>query len=167
MAVPKDAIGFTTWPRWLEALGKAIPAKAMEGPASYFPPPESQGGWRKLDGPDDIRRLGGMDPDKLAELRQCLLDSYDRNFAAVVIRRGFPPRKNRSPAASPCNTMGSAGWGLSRGPREPPGGGSPFSELSRALAVSTGFREMPPALTHFNRWGPEERSDGAGRAPDS
>ena len=28
----------------------------------YFPPPESQGGWRKLEKPDDIRQLAGMDP---------------------------------------------------------------------------------------------------------
>jgi CubicO group peptidase (beta-lactamase class C family) len=63
-------------------------ASAVEGSTSYFPPPESKGGWRKLDRPDDIRRLGGMDPDKLSSLRQWLLDSDDRGFAAVVIRRG-------------------------------------------------------------------------------
>ncbi|MGH7128556.1 MAG: DUF4038 domain-containing protein, partial [Planctomycetaceae bacterium] len=38
-----------------------------------FPPPESLGGWRKLDRPEDIRRLAGMDPDKLAELKDWLL----------------------------------------------------------------------------------------------
>ena len=55
----------------------------------YFPPPESQGGWRKLESDDDIRRLAGMDPRKLDGLRQWLLDSDDRNFAAVVIRNGY------------------------------------------------------------------------------
>jgi len=55
---------------------------------AYFPPPESQGGWRKLGDPDDIRRLGGMDPGKLDDLRQWLLESDDRGFAAVVIRNG-------------------------------------------------------------------------------
>lgn len=55
----------------------------------YFPPPESKGGWRKLDAPDEIRRLAGMDPDKLAALKQWLLESDDRNFAAVVIRHGY------------------------------------------------------------------------------
>ena len=59
-----------------------------EAAGDYFPPPESQGGWRKLDRPDDIRRLAGMDPDQLADLKQWLLDSDKRNFAAVVIRRG-------------------------------------------------------------------------------
>lgn len=55
----------------------------------YFPPPESQGGWRRLDKPEDLRRLAGMDPDKLAELKEWLLQSDQRNFAAVVIRNGY------------------------------------------------------------------------------
>ena len=55
----------------------------------YFPPPESQGGWRKLEEAIEIRRVAGADPDKLAALRQWLLDSDKRNFAAVVIRRGY------------------------------------------------------------------------------
>ncbi|MBI5383916.1 MAG: beta-lactamase family protein [Verrucomicrobia bacterium] len=56
---------------------------------NYFPPPESKGGWRQLEAPDAIRRLAGMNPEKLAALRQWLLDSDQRNFAAVVIRRGY------------------------------------------------------------------------------
>jgi CubicO group peptidase (beta-lactamase class C family) len=61
------------------------------GPAAdtYFPPPESQGGWRTVAKPDDVRRLGGMDPARLAEFRQWLLDSDTRTFAAVVIRHGY------------------------------------------------------------------------------
>ncbi|UCG46008.1 MAG: serine hydrolase [Phycisphaerales bacterium] len=55
----------------------------------YFPPPESKGGWRKLDEPDDIRRLGAMGPSKLGELKQWLLKSDKRGFAAVVIRNGY------------------------------------------------------------------------------
>ena len=55
----------------------------------YYPPPESKGGWRKLDKPADIRRVGGMDPAKLDELKDWLLKSDKRNFAAVVIRNGY------------------------------------------------------------------------------
>ena len=55
----------------------------------YFPPPESQGGWRKLENPDDVRRLAGMSPMKLDQLREWLLQSDNRNFAAVVIRHGY------------------------------------------------------------------------------
>ncbi len=42
------------------------------------------GGARRRD-----RRLGGMDPARLDELKRWLLDSDKRNFAAVVIRHGF------------------------------------------------------------------------------
>ena len=31
--------------------------------ASYYPPPESEGGWRWLRSKDDVREIGGMDPD--------------------------------------------------------------------------------------------------------
>jgi len=55
----------------------------------YFPPPESQGGWRKIDESDDIRRIGRMDPAKLEQLKQWLLQSDRRNFAATVIRNGY------------------------------------------------------------------------------
>jgi len=55
----------------------------------YFPLAESKGGWRTLDDPDDIRRVAGMNPAKLAELKEWLLASDNRNFAAVVIRRGY------------------------------------------------------------------------------
>jgi CubicO group peptidase (beta-lactamase class C family) len=55
----------------------------------YFPPPESQGGWRKLDQADDIRRLTGIDPSKLADLKAWLLASDQRDFAAVVIKNGY------------------------------------------------------------------------------
>jgi CubicO group peptidase (beta-lactamase class C family) len=55
----------------------------------YFPPPESAGGWRKLDEPDDIFRLAAMDPRKLAGLREWLVNSDERDFAAVVIRNGY------------------------------------------------------------------------------
>jgi len=56
---------------------------------SYFPPPESEGGWRKLEDPEDIRRLAGMDPTKLESLKQWLINSDDRHFAALAIRNGY------------------------------------------------------------------------------
>jgi CubicO group peptidase (beta-lactamase class C family) len=55
----------------------------------YFPPPESQGGWRKLGRPEEIRRTAGMDPEKLADLQQWLIASDQRPFAATVIRHGY------------------------------------------------------------------------------
>src|SRR6185436_12504212 len=77
-----------------EAVRDALPEGRLSSrpvlatPASYFPPPESQGGWRRLEKADDIRREAGMNPDKLADLKQWLLDSDKRDFAAVIIRRG-------------------------------------------------------------------------------
>ncbi len=69
----------------------ALPtASAAEPPTapSYFPPPESQGGWRMVKSDEEIETLGGMDRAKIAELREWLLRSDRRNFAAVVIRQG-------------------------------------------------------------------------------
>jgi hypothetical protein len=64
-------------------------ASAGEPVESYYPPPESAGGWRKLDNPEDIHRLGGAEPARLSVLKQWLLQSDDRDFAAVVIRHGY------------------------------------------------------------------------------
>jgi hypothetical protein len=72
----------------LKALSSS-PSKVDPSARTYFPPPESQGGWRKLDDPDSIRRVAGMDPDRLKELRAWLRRSDNRNSAAVVIRRGY------------------------------------------------------------------------------
>jgi len=74
---------------WAREAGVDEGEKRAEDEASYFPPPESQGGWRVLERPEDIQRVGGMDPDKLADLKQWLLRSDKRNFAAVVIRNGY------------------------------------------------------------------------------
>jgi len=69
----------------------AEPALAGNTPAGaeYFPPPESKGGWRKIAAPEEIRGLAGLDPAKLGELREWLLKSDTRDFAAVVIRHGY------------------------------------------------------------------------------
>jgi CubicO group peptidase (beta-lactamase class C family) len=68
-------------------IGTSISA-AADPAGDYFPPPESKGGWRTLEGDDEIRRVGSMDPRKLDELKEWLLKSDNRNFAAVVIRHG-------------------------------------------------------------------------------
>jgi CubicO group peptidase (beta-lactamase class C family) len=69
--------------------GVASPATPRSGATpAYFPPPESQGGWRTLGTPDDIRHVAGMDPVKLDALKAWLMQSDRRDFAAVVIRGG-------------------------------------------------------------------------------
>lgn len=56
----------------------------------YFPPPESKGGWRKVKAPEEVRLVGGMDPERISALRDWLLvsDKQQRPFTAAVIRRG-------------------------------------------------------------------------------
>ena len=82
---------------------KELTSHASSAGSDYFPPPESRGGWRKLDDPESIRRVADMDPDKLTKLRAWLRQSDDRKFAAVVIRRGYivlEEERGRSSAAS-------------------------------------------------------------------
>jgi CubicO group peptidase (beta-lactamase class C family) len=79
-------------PRWLRAVLGCVLLFALPraGAAEvYFPPPESAGGWRTLQTPEDIERLAGMDPAKLRSLESWLGGSDDRNFAAVVIHHGY------------------------------------------------------------------------------
>ncbi|MCL4178883.1 MAG: beta-lactamase family protein [Verrucomicrobia bacterium] len=73
----------------LSLLLLALPTPAGAAANDYFPPPESRGGWRTLDHPDAIRQIAGMDPAKLDALRQWLMQSDRRDFAAVVIRNGY------------------------------------------------------------------------------
>jgi hypothetical protein len=57
--------------------------------ADYFPPPESVGGWRTLHSAEGLRRIAGTAPAKLEALKRWLLENDQRNFAAVVVRRGY------------------------------------------------------------------------------
>jgi len=55
----------------------------------YFPPPESQGGWRWLDSASDVRTVARMDPNSLDLVRQNqeLLHSDD-SWGIVITRHG-------------------------------------------------------------------------------
>jgi CubicO group peptidase (beta-lactamase class C family) len=76
--------------------------------ADYFPPPESQGGWRKLDDSQEIRQLAGMDPAKLADIGQWLLAYDDKPFAAVVIRNGYVVLEIERDCSAKTDTNGTA-----------------------------------------------------------
>lgn len=56
--------------------------------STYYPPPESQGGWRMLNEPKELQKVGQVDLKKVDALREWLLKSDERDFAAVVIRHG-------------------------------------------------------------------------------
>jgi len=70
-------------------IGTSLGCAGALEPEVYFPPPESRGGWRKLERPEEIREKAGMAPDRLEALRGWLLASDNRPFAAVLVRRGF------------------------------------------------------------------------------
>jgi CubicO group peptidase (beta-lactamase class C family) len=86
---------------------KELTAHQSASPAgwnTYFPPPESQGGWRKLNDPDSMRTLAGMDPARLEMLRAWLRNSDERGFAAVVIRHGYIVLEDERRNSSVTNT---------------------------------------------------------------
>ncbi|MEZ6122502.1 MAG: serine hydrolase [Planctomycetaceae bacterium] len=72
----------------LETLTTPAPDTAATPSYSDFPLPESQGGWQVVASDQEIETIGGMNPTKIAALRQWLQRSDDRPFAAVVIRHG-------------------------------------------------------------------------------
>ena len=56
--------------------------------AEYYPPPESQGGWRWLQSPEEIRTLGGMDPAQLERIGE-LFDRSEATCGVVIIHKGY------------------------------------------------------------------------------
>jgi CubicO group peptidase (beta-lactamase class C family) len=62
--------------------------------SNYYPPPESQGGWRYCDSPDDVRELAGMNPAQLdlVEQQQTFLYGGD-SWGIVIIRHGYLVRE--------------------------------------------------------------------------
>lgn len=55
----------------------------------YYPPPESQGGWRFLETPEEIRERGGFDPGKLEPIRARAEADTANSWALVIIRNGY------------------------------------------------------------------------------
>lgn len=63
----------------------------------YFPPPESQGGWRWFQSPEDVRTHARMDAhklDQLFELQSFLFGS--ESWGTVIIRKGYLVREHYS-----------------------------------------------------------------------
>mgnify|MGYP001949336905 CR=1 FL=1 len=69
---------------WITFLG-LIPSAASQ---SYFPPPDSEGGWRTLSDADEIRRVAGMEKQKLDEAF-AYLQEQSTNGGLLVARRGW------------------------------------------------------------------------------
>jgi CubicO group peptidase (beta-lactamase class C family) len=65
-----------------------LPAFATAKPAAYFPPPDSEGGWRTLKDAASIRKRAGMD---LAQLERAydFTQRCSQNGGLLVVRRGY------------------------------------------------------------------------------
>ena len=59
-----------------------------ETSAAYFPPPDSQGGWRTATDADAMRRMAGMDKKKLDAAFEFIQGST-KNGGLLVLRRGW------------------------------------------------------------------------------
>ncbi|MGH7944319.1 MAG: hypothetical protein ACREF9_04825, partial [Opitutaceae bacterium] len=63
------------------------PARQVQETA-YFPLPDAQGGWRTLRGADEIRRVAGMDQQKLDEAF-AFIQGSTKHGGLVVLRKGW------------------------------------------------------------------------------
>lgn len=66
----------------------ALPQAATAKPADYFPPPDSQGGWRTLKDAASIRKLAAMDLDRLDQAYE-YTQRCSQNGGLVVVRHGY------------------------------------------------------------------------------
>jgi CubicO group peptidase (beta-lactamase class C family) len=57
--------------------------------AEYFPPPDSQGGWRTPKDTAETRTLAGMDPDRLEQAYRAAERSSSENGGLLVISKGY------------------------------------------------------------------------------
>jgi CubicO group peptidase (beta-lactamase class C family) len=65
-----------------------IAASPAANAADYFPPPDSDGGWRTLNDAKEIRELAGMDPAWLERAYQ-VCERGTQNGGLLVVRHGY------------------------------------------------------------------------------
>jgi CubicO group peptidase (beta-lactamase class C family) len=71
------------------ALCASMLTPALFASDTYAPPPESAGGWRMCTTPQEVRSLGGMDPEKLDLMREKFLQLFAGPWQIVIIRHGY------------------------------------------------------------------------------
>ena len=76
--------------RWMCALvlatGVCAAGNAMA--AEYFPPPDSEGGWRTASGADEVRQCAGLDLHQL-ELAFDFTSRCSQDGGLLVVRHGY------------------------------------------------------------------------------
>lgn len=78
-------------------------SSTAESSRAYFPPPESQGGWRRPGGPEATRRLAGIALDKLEAAREWNAQLGIMS-SVVVIRHGYMVAEWHEQGAGPGTT---------------------------------------------------------------
>jgi CubicO group peptidase (beta-lactamase class C family) len=68
--------------------GWALAASIRLAGAEYFPPPDSEGGWRTLTDPTHIRRKAGMDAQRLERAFE-FTQRCSKNGGLLVVRHGY------------------------------------------------------------------------------
>jgi len=71
------------------SLAKGLSPDAPESAASYYPPPESAGGWRRCKNNKEVRELAAMDPQKLDLVGRENTVLYGGPWALLVVRHGY------------------------------------------------------------------------------
>jgi CubicO group peptidase (beta-lactamase class C family) len=56
---------------------------------SYYPPPETKGTWRMCKDDAEVRRLAGMDPEKLKLIGMRQTQVYGGPWQIVIVRKGY------------------------------------------------------------------------------
>jgi CubicO group peptidase (beta-lactamase class C family) len=71
------------------AIAGGLVAQQPASAGIYYPPSESAGGWRRCKSDEDVRKLVGMDPQKLAQAGRVTEALYGGPWALVAIRHGY------------------------------------------------------------------------------
>jgi CubicO group peptidase (beta-lactamase class C family) len=70
-------------------LNVAVVSAGLLVAATYYPPSESAGGWRRCGTDDEVRSKASMDPERLRLIGQGQLQLYGGPWAIVVVRKGY------------------------------------------------------------------------------
>jgi CubicO group peptidase (beta-lactamase class C family) len=70
-------------------LSVAAVSAGLLVPATYYPPSESAGGWRRCAKDDEVRSQAGMDAQQLRLIGQTQGQVYGGPWAIVIVRKGY------------------------------------------------------------------------------
>jgi CubicO group peptidase (beta-lactamase class C family) len=82
------SMGSRLAPRLLTALAALVFSSSVMQGADYFPPPDSEGGWRTLKDAKEIRDKAGMDLPKLEQAFD-FTQRCSQNGGLLVVRHGY------------------------------------------------------------------------------